>query len=288
MKKLSYIVSIYFLIFTCYAQKKVAVKNKITNEKIPYLTFWAKNNPISFTSDHKGKIQIDSKNDIELFTKSTIYKDYKIMSSKLPKIIYLEPKENMNNNVILKKIESEKIKTNDSLTLEANFTNQIVAKWFKNESHRKIKKIKFFIKPVTNKTLFKINFFNCDSLQKPLNHFFNKEIIVETTGEIDFKVNDFNDKILKEYIEIDLDIESHNVITPNDNFYVGIESLQILNNQLKSKTDSSENQLKDIISLSLSPYLVFNRTNQHDTVKFINGYWINKKKSLAITIEYLD
>ena len=273
-----------------FAQKSIIVIDKADRKPIQNITFWVKNNPVSFTTDKKGVVDVDLiKPECNLYIKSPIYKDYNVSFENLPSIIYLEQKDSVKDKTItLIMDETKSNKIDDTMEVVPFCVNKIYAKWFKNSTKKQIKNIKIKLNTFTEKTVFKVRFFNADTLQNPTTDFFEKDLVIKTSRVLNQKQINTVNPFLSEYQEIVVNVNDLNILTPDNNFFLGIELLQNDDNQyLKNRLKHLEKSIV-ILSSCLSPALVFSKVNKHDTMYFSGGFWFNGDSNLHIDIEYVE
>jgi CarboxypepD_reg-like domain len=261
--------------------------NKLTREKIPFVTISLLNDNRGTNADDQGMFHlcINKLNNDTLIVSSVGYKYLKIPVRNLPlnMVLELEEKRNILPEVIIgkKSIMSSLILNEFSQCGNNYYTTSGVITQMAQHFQAPIENSQLSeinICKLGDNSLFRIRIYSMDSINK-----IPSEDIADTIIEV---------KSSKRHVHINL--EKFNIVIPKKDFFIAIEWIKIPYNERKEKSNMYGNGTT--ISYQYSPFLCYrdrkiaNFTDSDNTVEVLqkgyNNRWmrLSLKKSRALLI----
>lgn len=281
------ILLLFFFTLSLSGQVKGVVLDSISGKPVAYVGVFSNKTHLNFSSDEKGKFKekgFQKTDTLWFFTAG--YEMKKILVKDLKRKVYLKP--------IVKKESIETTKTignsktwidltskTDSLKSISPTSTRLYAYHLNGiNSKKKILIDKIEVNAINfpnKKAVFKLRFFESDSLQNIGNEILNKDVITQVDGST-FKIVSNSKKtqhekmIFKETISGKLTNEytvvENNIIVPNKGLFIAFELMNIEDNFSISHIQ----RIKTIFPL------IFNSKTKTKAYKFEKGKWLLEEK----------
>lgn len=271
------------------AQVKGVVLDSISGKPIAYVGVFSNKTHLNFSSDEKGKFKEKGFDKIDtLWFFTTGYEIKKILVKDLKQKVYLNPiakKELIETTKLVGKSKTwiDLTSKTDSLKSISPTSTRLYAYYLNgiNSKNRKIIIDTIEVKALsfpTKKTVFKLRFFESDSLQNIGKELEDKSVIVFVDNS-NFKIVSktktptLNKNIFKETISAELSnkntIIQNKITLPKDGIFIAFEILNLEGNIVKPYNQGYK---------TLFP-LLFNSKTKTKTYTFEKGKWILEEKN---------
>ena len=280
------------LLFSFYvsAQMKCVIKDSITGKEISYVGVWEKNSKNAYSSDKNGKLKFkNTVQDDELTFYTTGYEEKKTAISKLPKEVFLVPVTNKTDSNSLELTEETYVQNDDFDSTLArgfytvNLGTHLVAKYVPYYPQfiktPFLKSIQFGVNSLSRSALYKLRFFEADSLGKPSREIGTQDIICKSKRSVFYKGPE------ELFGKIDngkaIDLTKYKIRLPKTGIFVAIEILDIPKNNYDSYW--AESTKSNIIF----PVVLMKPSNSGFTWGFTGGNWNPSKKNSDLALKLI-